>query len=102
MRADRLLAIILLLQGHGTLTARQLAARLEVSVRTIYRDVLALGTAGIPVCADPTGYRLLDGYRTQLTGFRAEEARALALAGLPGAAADLGLAGAMAAAQLKL
>ncbi len=102
MRADRLLAIVLLLQSRGTVTARQLAADLEVSVRTIYRDVVALGTAGIPVCADPTGYRLVGGYQTRLTGLRAEEARALVLAGLPGVAADLGLAGAMAAAQLKL
>lgn len=102
MRADRLLSLVLLLQSRGRLTAAQLAAQLEVSVRTIYRDVVALGTAGIPVHADPGGYRLVDGYRTQLTGLTAEEARGLVLAGLPRAAADLGLAGAVAVAQLKV
>jgi predicted DNA-binding transcriptional regulator YafY len=102
VRADRLLSIVLLLQSRGRQTANQLAVELEVSVRTIYRDVLALGTAGIPVHGDSTGYQLVDGYRTQLTGLTADEARGLVLAGLPGAAADLGLAEAVAAAQLKL
>jgi predicted DNA-binding transcriptional regulator YafY len=102
VRADRLLAIVLLLQSRGRQTAGQLAGELEVSVRTIYRDMLALGTAGIPVYGDPTGYQLVDGYQTQLTGLNADEARALVLSGLPGAAADLGLAEAVAAAQLKL
>ncbi|MEJ3745916.1 WYL domain-containing protein [Actinomycetes bacterium KLBMP 9797] len=102
MRADRLLSIVLLLQSRGQLTAGQLAAEVEVSVRTIYRDVLALGTAGIPIYGDAQGYRLVDGYQTQLTGLTADEARSLVLAGLPGAAADLGLAEAVAAAQLKL
>ena len=102
MRADRLLSIVLLLQGRGRQTARQLATELEVSIRTIYRDVLALGTAGIPIYGDSTGYQLVDGYQTQLTGLSAHEARALVLAGLPDAAADLGLAEAVAAAQLKL
>jgi predicted DNA-binding transcriptional regulator YafY len=102
VRADRLLSIVLLLQSRGRQTANQLAAELEVSVRTIYRDALALGTAGIPVHADSNGYALVDGYRTQLTGLTADEARGLVLAGLPGAAADLGLAEAVAAAQLKL
>jgi predicted DNA-binding transcriptional regulator YafY len=102
VRADRLLSLVLLLQSRGRLTAGQLAAELEVSVRTIYRDVVALGTAGIPVYGDAGGYRLVDGYRTQLTGLTSEEARALVLAALPSAAADLGLAEAVAAAQLKL
>ena len=102
VRADRLLSIVLLLQSRGRLTAAQLAGQLGVSVRTIYRDMLALGTAGIPVYADPAGYQLVDGYRTQLTGLTADEARGLVLAGLPGPAAQLGLAGAVAAAQLKL
>jgi predicted DNA-binding transcriptional regulator YafY len=102
VRADRLLSIVLLLQSRGRLTANQLAAELEVSVRTIYRDVLALGNAGIPVYADAAGYQLVAGYRTQLTGLTADEARGLVLAGLPAAAADLGLAEAVAAAQLKL
>jgi predicted DNA-binding transcriptional regulator YafY len=102
VRADRLLSIVLLLQSRGRHTAGQLAAELGVSVRTIYRDMMALGTAGIPVFADSAGYQLVDGYRTQLTGLTAEEARGLVLAGLPGPAAELGLAEAVAAAQLKL
>ncbi len=102
MRADRLLSLVLLLQSRGRQTAAQLAAEAGVSVRTIYRDMQALGAAGIPVYADPTGYALVDGYRTQLTGLTAAEARGLVLAGLPGVAADLGLAEAVAAAQLKL
>ena len=87
-----------MLQSRGRLTA-QLAGELEVSVRTIYRDVVALGTAGIPVYGDAAGYRLVDGYRTQLTGLTSDEARALVLAALPSAAADLGLAAAVAAAS---
>ncbi|MGH9212398.1 MAG: helix-turn-helix transcriptional regulator [Acidimicrobiales bacterium] len=102
MRADRLLSIVLLLQSRRRLSASQLAAELEVSARTIYRDVVALSSAGIPIYADANGYRLVDGYQTQLTGLTAEEARGLVLAGLPVAAADLGLAEAVAAAQLKL
>jgi predicted DNA-binding transcriptional regulator YafY len=102
VRADRLLAIVLKLQSRGRLTAAQLATELEVSIRTIYRDVLALGTAGIPIYGDSTGYQLVDGYQTQLTGLTADEAQGLVLTGLPGAAADLGLAEAVAAAQLKL
>lgn len=102
MRADRLLSLVLLLQSRGRLTAAQLAAKLDVSVRTIYRDVVALGTAGIPVYADSGGYQLVGGYRTQLTGLTAEEARGLVLAGLPQAATDLGLARVVAAARLKV
>src|SRR5262245_53508703 len=64
--------------------------------------MVALGTAGIPVYAAADGYRLVDGYRTQLTGLTADEARGLVLAGLPAAAADLGLADAVSAAELKL
>lgn len=102
MRADRLLAILLLLQSRGRLTAAQLAAELEVSVRTIYRDVLALSTAGVPVYGDSAGYQLVDGYTTTLTGLTADEAKGLVLTALPGAAADLGLGEAVAAAQRKL
>jgi predicted DNA-binding transcriptional regulator YafY len=102
VRADRLLSIVLLLQARGCLTAPQLAAELEVSVRTVYRDMTAIGTAGIPVHAGPDGYRLVNGYRTRLTGLTAEEARGLVLAGLPSAAAELGLAEAVTAARLKL
>jgi predicted DNA-binding transcriptional regulator YafY len=105
MRASRLVSIILLLQARGRMTADALAAELEVSVRTIYRDIGALHAAGIPLYGEAGadgGYRLLDGYRTRLTGMTAAEGEALALAGLPGPAAELGLGGVLAAAQLKL
>ncbi|HEX6870234.1 MAG TPA: transcriptional regulator [Micromonosporaceae bacterium] len=102
MRADRLLSILLLLQTRGRQTAYQLATELDVSIRTIYRDMTALAAAGIPIYADATGYHLVDGYHTRLTGLTADEAQGLALAGLPTAAADLGLAEPVAAAQLKL
>jgi predicted DNA-binding transcriptional regulator YafY len=105
MRASRLISILLLMQARGQLTADQLAAELDVSVRTIYRDVDALLAAGIPLYGEAGhrgGYRLVDGYRTRLTGLTAAEAEALFLSGLPGPAAELGLGAVLAAAQLKV
>jgi predicted DNA-binding transcriptional regulator YafY len=105
MRASRLLSILLTLQARGRLTAADMAEELEVSERTVYRDIDQLSAAGIPVIADrgrAGGFKLADGFRTQLTGFTEGEAEALFLAGLPGPAAELGLSELMAMARAKL
>jgi predicted DNA-binding transcriptional regulator YafY len=89
MRADRLVATLLLMQARGRVTAAELAGELEVSVATARRDLEALSAAGVPVYPQPGrggGWSLLGGARTDLTGLTAAEAQALfALAG-PGAA----------------
>lgn len=105
MRASRLLSILLILQLRGRQTAQSLADEFEVSVRTIYRDIDHLSAAGVPVYADRGrngGFDLLDGYKTKLTGLTSSEAESLFLAGLPGAAQDLGFSEALIGAKLKL
>ncbi|MFO1455442.1 MAG: WYL domain-containing protein [Steroidobacteraceae bacterium] len=105
MRASRLLSMLLLLQARGRSSAPSLARELEVSVRTVYRDVDALGAAGVPLHTEAGrdgGIVLRDDYRFRLTGLTGDEASALPLAGLAQVASDLGLGAAAGAAQLKL
>ena len=107
MRADRLLSILMLLQSRGPrkLTAQELARELEVSERTIYRDIDALSASGVPIYAEPGpggGYALLDSYRTTLTGLTDGELRALFMLSIPDALADLGLRQPLRSALLKL
>jgi predicted DNA-binding transcriptional regulator YafY len=82
-RVDRLLALILFLQSRRVTTAEQMAAHFELSVRTIYRDLAALGEAGVPIVAEAgVGYALLRGYHLPPVNFTAEEASALVTGGL--------------------
>jgi len=105
VRADRLLSLALLLQARGAATARALAGELEVSVRTVYRDLAALGAAGVPVVTEAGpggGCRLMDGYRFPLRGLRPDEAEALLILGVPAVLRELGLAGALTAAHRQI
>jgi predicted DNA-binding transcriptional regulator YafY len=105
MRADRLLSIMLLLQVHRRITARELAKRLEVSERTIHRDMDALSGAGVPVFAErgsSGGWTLMEEYRTNLTGLNKDEIQALFLINPSRLLADLGLDKASDAAHIKL
>jgi predicted DNA-binding transcriptional regulator YafY len=105
VRADRLLSLALLLQARGTATARALAGELGVSVRTVYRDLAALGAAGVPVVTEAGpggGCRLMDGYRFPLRGLRPDEAEALLILGVPAVLRELGLAGALTAAHRQI
>lgn len=105
MRADRLLSLLMLLQARGRMTAGKLARELEVSERTIYRDIDALSAAGVPVYGEPGpegGYALLDSYRTNLTGLTEGEVRALFMLSIPEPLADLGVDHELGAALRKL
>ena len=105
MRADRLISIVLLLQANGHMTAGALAEHLEVSLRTVHRDLEALSMAGVPVVIGrgrTGGASLLDGYRTDLTGLNESELRVVLALGAGSVASDLGLRGALDSATRKL
>jgi predicted DNA-binding transcriptional regulator YafY len=105
MRADRLLSLLMLLQARGRTTAERLAEELEVSVRTIYRDIDALSAAGVPVYAERGpggGCELIDSFRTNLTGLTKDEVRALFMLSIPAPLSDLGVSQELKGALLKL
>ncbi|MFD4635831.1 helix-turn-helix transcriptional regulator [Lentzea sp. NPDC058436] len=105
MRADRLVSLVLLLRRHGRLSATALARELEVSTRTVLRDIEALSAAGVPVYAERGrhgGFALLPGFRTELTGLNHDEALALLVAGSRRGAQVFGLGSALASAMLKV
>ncbi|WJV46657.1 helix-turn-helix transcriptional regulator [Streptomyces flavofungini] len=105
MRADRLVSLVLLLRQRGRLSAATLARELEVSTRTVLRDVEALSAAGVPVYAERGrhgGFALLPGFQTELTGLNHDEALALLVAGSRRGAQVFGLGSALAAAMLKV
>jgi predicted DNA-binding transcriptional regulator YafY len=105
MRADRLVSLVLLLRRRGRLSATTLARELEVSTRTVLRDIEALSAAGVPVYAERGrhgGFALLPGFQTELTGLNHEEALALLVAGSRRGAQAFGLGSALASAMLKV
>jgi predicted DNA-binding transcriptional regulator YafY len=105
VRASRLVTLLFTLQRLRGATAAELARKLEVSERTIYRDVAALSAAGVPLWTEPGrggGIRLLDGWRTRLDGLTAQEAAAIFAVGAPQVLAELGMSSALAGAQAKL
>src|ERR687894_42658 len=105
MRADRLVSLVLLLRQRGQLSAATLARELEVSTRTVLRDIEALSAAGVPVYAERGrrgGFALLPGFRTELTGLSHDEALALLIAGSRRGAQAFGLGSALASAMLKV
>ncbi|MFB7043069.1 MULTISPECIES: helix-turn-helix transcriptional regulator [unclassified Streptomyces] len=105
MRADRLVSLVLLLRRHGRLTADALARELEVSTRTVLRDIEALSAAGVPVYAERGrygGFALLPGFRTELTGLNHDETLALLAAGSGRGEQVFGLGPALASALRKV
>ncbi len=105
MRADRLVSLVLLLRQRGRLSAETLARELEVSTRTVLRDIEALSAAGVPVYAERGrhgGFALLPGFQTELTGLNHDEALALLVAGSRRGAQVFGLGSALASAMLKV
>lgn len=105
MRADRLVSLVLLLRRHGRLSAAKLARELEVSTRTVLRDIDALSAAGVPVYAERGrhgGFALLPGFQTELTGLNHDEALALLVAGSRRGAQAFGLGSALASAMRKV
>jgi predicted DNA-binding transcriptional regulator YafY len=105
MRADRLVSLVLLLRRHGRLSAAALARELEVSTRTVLRDIDALSAAGVPVYAERGrhgGFALLPGFQTELTGLNHDEALALLVAGSRRGAQAFGLGSALASAMRKV
>ncbi|GAB2903782.1 helix-turn-helix transcriptional regulator [Streptomyces mayteni] len=105
MRADRLVSLVLLLRQRGRLSATTLARELEVSTRTVLRDIDALSAAGVPVYAERGrhgGFALLPGFQTELTGLNHDEALALLVAGSRRGAQVFGLGSALASAMLKV
>lgn len=105
MRGDRLLRLMLLLQSRGKMTVRQLSNELEVSERTVYRDIDALGIAGVPLVTERGpggGCYLVEGFTTRLTGLTEEETKALFISGVPSALESLGLGAKLESAFTKL